>query len=268
MTHKRSELSDATSFFDRNAAQYARVYDRDAKPDDWDLDSIEFIKNNCLRNTLLDVGAGSGQFASLVKLNLPDMQVTALDPSVNLLSLIDDRSIRRVVGKIPDINLQPDERFFFIHVSNVLHHLVGKTITESRQIVKESLLVLRDHLDTAGFLMVQEELWETYLIPTASRSLAFHFLSVANLFDMPVPRFFHHDCRSRSFKGLLVCIYTASELESLLKDCGFEIVEFKIYPYQTQNKARRQKRWEKLAFLKRWAQIQFIVRSTHETETY
>lgn len=262
MTHKRSKFFDASSFFDRNVAQYARaVYARDARPADWDLDSVEFIKNNLLRNSLLDVGAGSGQFSSLVKLNFPDMQVTALDPAANLLNLIDDRSIRRIVGKLPDLNLQTEERFFFIHVSNVLHHIVGKTISESQKTVKESLLVLRDHLDDVGFLMVQEELWESYLVPTVSRSLAFHLLSIANLLDMPVPGFFHHNCRSRSFKGLLVCMYTVSELENVLKDCGFEIVTSKIYLYQT--KGRKQERWEKLAFLKRWGQMLFIVRRAH-----
>ena len=274
MTHKRSELFDAASFFDENAAQYARpFYARDARPADWDLDSIEFIRNNSSHNTLLDVGAGSGQFASLVKLNFPDMQVTALDPSANLLSLIDDRSIRRVVGKIPDLTLQADERFFFIHVANVLHHLVGRTIAESRKNAKESLLVLRDHLDDGGFLMVREELWETYLIPTVTRSLAFHFLSVANMLNMPVPGFLHHERRSRSFKGLIVCMYTASELKNVLKDCGFEIIASKIYPFQTkskrqerwekQTKSKRQERWEKLALLKRWASMVFIVRSAH-----
>jgi|ERR1035437_901120 SAM-dependent methyltransferase len=259
MTDKRSESFDAASFFDGNAAQYARtVYARDALLADWDLDFIEFIKYNSLRNTLLDVGAGSGQFASLVKMNFPSMQVTALDPSVDLLSLIDDRSIRTVIGKIPDLNLQAEEKFSFIHISNVLHHLVGKTINESRKTAKESLLVLRDHLDDLGFLMVQEELWESYLVPTASRSLAFHLLSIANALHMPVPGFFHHNCRYRSFKRLIVCIYTASELENVLKDCGFEIIESRIYPYQ--NKARKQERWGKLAFLKQWGQMLYIVR--------
>jgi SAM-dependent methyltransferase len=262
MTQKRSKSFDAASFFDENAAQYSRtVYARDAKPADWDLNFIEFIKYNSLRDTLLDIGAGSGQFASLVKINFPGMQVTALDPSVNLLSLIDDRSIRTVVGKIPDLNLQAEERFFFIHISNVLHHLVGKTINESRKTAKESLLVLRDHLDDEGFLMVQEELWESYLVPTASRSLAFHLLSIANTLHIPVPGFFHCDCRSRSFKGLIVCIYSVSELENILKDCGFEIIASKIYPYQ--NKTRKQERWGKLALLKRWGQVLFIVRSAH-----
>jgi hypothetical protein len=273
MTLKRPESFDAASFFDRNAAQFERVpYARDDKLAAWDLDLIEFIKNNCVCNTLLDVGAGSGLFTSLVKLNFPDMQVTALDPSAKLLSLIDDRSIRRVVGKIPDLNLQAQERFGFIHISNVLHHLVGKTITESQEIVKESLLVLRDHLDHTGFLMVQEELWESYLVPTATRSLAFHVLSLANIFDVPVPGFLHwrDNWHSRSFKGLVVCIYTASEFENVLKDCGFEIIASKIYPYQHktseiyypwQTKSRKAERWQKLAFLKRWGQMQFIVGS-------
>jgi hypothetical protein len=174
LTTKRSEPSDATSFFDSYAGEYARpAYDRDARPYDWDLDFLEFIKKNPSNKTLLDVGAGSGRFVSLVKMNFPDLRVTALDPSVTLLSMIEDRSIRKIVGKIPDLNLGPGEIFSFIHVSNVLHHLVGETINESRDMARDSLSPLRDHLDDSGFLMILEELWETHVTPTATRTLAF-----------------------------------------------------------------------------------------------
>lgn len=264
MTNKRSEPSDATSFFDSYATEYARrAYNRDARPDDWDLDFLEFIKKNPSNKTLLDVGAGAGRFASLVKMNLPDMQVTALDPSVTLLSMIEDPSISKVVGKIPDLNLCPGEAFSFIHVSNVLHHLVGETVNESRNTARDSLSPLRDHLDDSGFLMILEELWETHVIPTATRTLAFFLLSVARKLNIATPRFLS-PVHSQSIKGLVVCIYTASELENILKESGFEIVQFKIHSYPPQN--LRQKLWKKLAFLKRWGQMRFIVRKANTPE--
>lgn len=61
-------------------------------PFEGDCIFFEFIKGTPLNYTLLDVGAGSGHFASLVKLSLPAMHVTALDPSARLLSRIEDRS--------------------------------------------------------------------------------------------------------------------------------------------------------------------------------
>ena len=208
MSNKKSQSFDAASFFDKNAAVYARgVCANDVTL--FDLAFFKFIKKNPVA-TLLDVGAGSGRFSSLVRLNFPDVQVTALDPSVNLLTMIQDRSIIKVVGKSPDLNLDPGERFSFIHVSNVFHHLVGKTINESRNIVKESLLVLKDHLEDSGYLMIMEELCETYAIPRASRTLAFFLLSLADKLNVTVPWFFSPN-NSQSVKGLLVCMYTASD---------------------------------------------------------
>jgi SAM-dependent methyltransferase len=261
MTGERPESYDSAAFFDKNSALYADSgYTSNREPPAWDVDFIEFMRKNSSGRTLLDVGAGSGLFSSLVKVNIPEMQVTALDPSVNLLNLIGDQSIRKVVGKMPELNLDPQERFSFIHVSNVLHHLVGKTINESRNLLKESLLELRAHLDDSGFLMILEETWETYIVPTASRTLAFLLLSTANKLDLTVPRFFSH-YHEEGFKGLIVCMYTASELENMLKNCGFTVAESKAhyYPfYGAKRLSARENRFKRVTLLKRWAQTEFL----------
>jgi hypothetical protein len=116
-----------------------------------DLFFIKFMKKNPPSTTLLDAGAGSGAFALLARENFPNMQVTALDPSAHLLSIIEDNAIRKAVGALPELNLDPTERFHFIHVNLVLHHIVGKTPSESRSIVEESVRALKNHLDDPGF---------------------------------------------------------------------------------------------------------------------
>jgi len=68
------------------------------------------------------------------------MHVTALEPSVALLSMLEDQSIRKVIGKIPDLNLDPNESFL-LSISHTCCHLVGETIRESHNIGKESLLL-------------------------------------------------------------------------------------------------------------------------------
>lgn len=176
MTHKKPAPFDSTLFFDSHTATYdARGLGSDLR--DWEVDLIKFIKKHPAHTTFLDVGAGTGRVASMVKQNFPDMHVTALEPSIALLSMLENQSIRKVVGKIPDLNLDANESFSFIYISHVLHHLVGETIRESHNIGKESLLLLRDHLDDTGFLIIQEELWETHIIPNATRTLAFFLLT-------------------------------------------------------------------------------------------
>lgn len=65
-------------------------------------------------------------------------RVTALDPSENLLNEIEDSSIKKVVGQMPDTSLGLSERFSFIRMSFVLHQLVEKP-SASRDASRTSL---------------------------------------------------------------------------------------------------------------------------------
>jgi len=259
MTGKRSSF-DAAAFFDKYAAVYGKGSDAgNLAPFEGDRIFFQFVKENPLDNTFLDVGAGAGHFASLVKLNLPDMHVTALDPSTRLLSKIEDRSIRKVVGRLPDLNLLRGDMFSFISVLNVLHHLPGNTISDALNLAKESLFALKTHLHSSGLVLIREQLWEPYFIPTATRALAFSLLSTASKLNVAVPWFLNPHT-SESVSGLIVCMYTAAELEYLLKECGFEILQFDTFPYRT---SKRGNLFKKFALLKGFGQMQFIVRKAN-----
>ena len=236
-----SEESADSDFFDQNAARYG-----DVKPWFYDFYFVEFVKKNRTGASLLDVGAGSGTFLRLIREYVPEMQVTALDSSIRLLDQIEDHSIRKVVGRVPDLNLDLDERFFFIHVKEVLHNLVGKTTQESLNLVRESLFAIKEHLDDAGFMMIHELYWETYVVPSASRTLTFFFLSLCSKLKIRLPTQHH-------LRGLVVCFYSISELRTILNDCGLEIVRFKDYPYANTP-------LKKLLFLKQWGRMLFVVR--------
>lgn len=261
MSKKKLQLVDSTPFFEENAATYSRTYVLGGRLYDWELEVIEFLRNNSRHKTLLDVGAGSGRFAILIRQKFSDFQITAVDPSIALLEKIEDHSIRKVVGKLPDLNLSPGESFYFIHVSMVLHHLVGKTINESKEIVKESLRGLREHLEDSGYLIILDEAWETYIIPTTSRTLTFLLLSLADRFNITIPRVLTaqnaNQYPSRGLKGLVACFYTLSELEDMLQDCGFEIIQSNTYSYPPSG---IWKRFKRMLLLKRWTIVQFIAR--------
>jgi len=247
MPREEAESVD-TDFFDRNAVRYG-----DVRPWFYDFYFIEFMKKNLIGHTLLDVGAGSGTFASLVKKCIPDMRVTAVDPSARLLSQLNDRSIRKVVGKLPDLSLNPADTFLFIHVKEVLHHLVGKTVNESRDTVTRSLLALKDHLNDSGFLMIHELYWETYIVPSVSRTLTFYLLSICTKLHIRLPYREH-------LERLLVCFYTTSELENMLKDCGFVIVRSKQYPFSDTT-------FKRVLLLRRWGRMLYIVRKENNKQT-
>ncbi len=255
-----SELSDSyssTPFFDRHADFYASdAYGPDAKPWDWDCKFLRFIVENGPEKTLLDVGGGSGAFVDLVKSCLPRMHVTILDPSTKSLSSVKNQSIRKIVGKLPDMDLDSSEKFSYIHEANVFHHLVGGTIGESHNLMKESLLAIKAHLEDTGFLMILEEVWETHVVPRASSAFVYYALCAAQKLNISIPRSLSH-YHAQRFKGLVVCMYTVSELESMLNSCGFEIVQSKIhYPPL----APRQARWKKIMCLKTWGQLQIIAK--------
>jgi hypothetical protein len=55
-------------------------------------------------------------------------------------------------------------------------------------------------------------------------------------------------------------MFTAAELECLLKECGFEIVQFVTYPYRT---SMRGNLFKKFALLKGFGQMQFIVKKVN-----
>ena len=258
---KQSEYFDAASFFNKHISSYDARHD--VAPGGWDCYCVRFAKKSLLEgslsnNTFLDVGAGAGRFASLIKRHIPYLQVTALDPSVNLLSKSEDRSIRKVVGKIPDLPFNLKERFFFIHVECVFHHVVEQTISESREKVKQSLLALRECLADSGFLMIEEEYWETYVFAGASRTLAFLLLKIARKLDIDVPWFLNPS--DESLRGLIVCMYTRSELKNLVRDCSFELVEFKDLPFNGSSPYRQ--RFKKLMFLKRSGRVLLIAKKS------
>jgi hypothetical protein len=96
--------------------------------------------------------------------------------------------------------------------------------------------------------------------PNCNEDFGISLLSVARKLNIATPWFLSL-IHSQSVKGLVVCIYTAPELENILKESRFEIVQFKIHSYPNAN--LRQKLWKKLAFLKSWGRMQFIVRKAN-----
>jgi cyclopropane fatty-acyl-phospholipid synthase-like methyltransferase len=237
---QKKDSNDNCNFFDDNIDFYGEV-----KPTSCDVYFLNFIKKSQKQNAnLLDIGGGSGTFAKLVKDNCSDIEVTVIDPSKKLLGKIDDDRIIKLQGALPT-QISLNKNFDYIHVKEVLHHLAGSSVKASKELLKESLLTIKAHLNNNGFILIHELFYESYVIPAFSRNFIFYLLVVQNKLRIKLPV-------SRFLMDLNVCFYTRSEFQTMLQDCGFRIVE-KREEYWKDN-------WQKRAvLLKHWGRMMFIL---------
>ncbi|MEN4005778.1 MAG: methyltransferase domain-containing protein [Methanobacteriaceae archaeon] len=230
---------DVGDYFDENYERY------DQNLLDQDHEFAKFIqKNKNIDSTLLDVG-GNGNFSKLVRHNFPDMHVTIIDPSKKLLSKIEDPEIKKIDGRLP-YNIPMDVKYDFIHIKEVLHHITGKNITDTKKLLKESLKNLKMILNENGFLMIHEIYVEGFLFPELPSYIMFYALILQNRLNLKLPI-------DDSFLGLEVYFYTRKELKDLLKECGFEIVTYKTYEWS--NTIRK-----KMLLVKNWGRVLIIAK--------
>lgn len=108
-------------------------------------------------NSLVDIGCGSGNVIELIEKATPLKRFAGIDPSINYLNRTRERipcslflgSIldRRFVEAIP-------ERFDYALLGSVLHHLVGNTRKQSRQMAFEAMRNSLNLLKPRGILFV------------------------------------------------------------------------------------------------------------------
>lgn len=210
-----------------------------------------FINQMKLRKTrltrLLDVGGGSGNFAYLVKVEIPQSEVTVIDPTKKLLDVITDPNIKKIQGNLPNnLNLDDASFFDYICIQEVLHHLTNSSITGSKHLMIESLLELKNHLDEDGYLLIHEIYYERSFIDTATRTIIFYLLTIQNFLKIKLP--------SKEFLlGLEVCFYTRRKLFEILRSCGFEVIHSFNAPWNKSPKTYA-------LFLKDWGRILLIAK--------
>ena len=214
-------------------------------------DDYFFIDHMKLRKTgqtrLLDVGGGSGTFAIIVKEEIPQSEVTVIDPTQNLLDMITEPRIKKVKGNLPhNLNLNDASLFDYICVKEVLHHLTNSSITGSKNVTIESLLELKTHLENEGYLLIQEIYYENPVIHTATRTMIFYLLAIQNFLKIQL--------LSKEFLlGLEVCFYTRKELFAILRSCGFEVIHSFNQPWKSSPK-------KYALLLKDWGRIFLIAK--------
>ncbi|EKQ54509.1 MAG: methylase involved in ubiquinone/menaquinone biosynthesis [Methanobacterium sp. Maddingley MBC34] len=214
---------------------------------------IKFIKKNYNNNQkLIDIGGGSGHFAYSVLENCPDIHVAVIDPSLKLLEKVDPR-IEKKFGQLPQIDL--GDKFDYIHMSSVLHHIVGPSINKSQDLALESLENINELLNPNGFFFLQDLFYEGYVIPSIPRSIIFYICAFNKKgFKLPLKDF---------VEDLEVCFYTRKELTSMLKRSGFKIIKKWENDYtNTLSKEKNRSYKRKMILLKKWGNVAYLVKKS------
>lgn len=243
---------DAGEFFDKNANIYGAL-----KPKKYDYFFIDFISKHSNGCNLLDVGGGGGCFTKLCQEYFETVDLCIVDPSKELLQKQKLKNIKTVVGKLPD-ELNLDEKFDYIHIKEVLHHVTGSSTKKSKDLFVRSLINLKNNnLSSNGFILIHELFYESYLFPTFTRTMIFYLLKLQNRLRIKVP--------IKDFiDGLDVCFYTRDELKSIFKETGFQVVEYYEESWNS-TPSKRMMLLKKSALLKNWGSICFVIQNVNKT---
>lgn len=139
-----------------------------------------------------------------------------------------------------------DNKYDYIHIKEVLHHVTGKTVSESNLSLKNSILRVHELLEKNGILLIHEEFYEGYLIQNLQSYVIFYLLKIQNRLKIKLPV-------KEFILGLDVYFYTRKELKKIIEECGFEILDIKVDYGLTDSK-------KELLLIKNWGRILIIAK--------
>ena len=238
---------DSDEFFDQNIKFYANM--KFHKSDQFFLSFIRMDKRK--NKKFLDIGGGSGIFVQTLLGNLNDIEISIVDPSEKMLEMVNDKRIKKYHGQLPNpLNIPLSQNFDYILLRQVLHHITGKTIKNSRQNVSESLKTIKEILDAKGFLLIHEIYFESYIIPSFSRTIIFYLLKFQKKVKI-------HFLPKEFLPGLGVCFYTRKELKEILSYSDFQLID--SYDVSFANTMKK-----KCLLLKNWGRLLLIAQKNKD----
>ena len=151
-------VSDEIANDDATAAYFeGHVHDYGPRRLRFAIDHI--TKRATPTSTLLDVGCGTGTLLALLESETGISDLTGMDVSANALAVAQERvTCRTVKASIldPDVTTLLTQRFDFVVMAAVLHHLVGDSRKRSRKLAAKALVQAMELLATNGHLVIVE----------------------------------------------------------------------------------------------------------------
>jgi len=201
----------------------------------------------------LDVGCGSGLFLKTVEMKLGVGKIFGVDISDEMIKKSYSRLQKSNDASLllSDVLKLPFKKrvFDFIYTESLLHHVIGRTKAQSKDLSRMALCQMRDILKTNGFLLLTELFYESYGFSTLTSYILFYFLSFFDKYNLSPPL-------KKAPMGLIVSFYTREELEKMIKSINGTIIEKQEIKWGRGYK-------EKATLLKDRGEITYLIQFNH-----
>lgn len=205
------------SYFDNQGHQH--VYHND--PDIYKF-IIQFVERKSQGNTninVLDFGCGDGSFMKSLINSKIDAVFYGTDVSDRMIYLaksnIKSKNVHLIISDGFNMPFSENLKFDLIHLDCVLHHLIGKSIPESKKLVTMVLKILISKLKKDGILILEDLYYDSYLYPSLTSIIVFYGLKISNFFNIDIGKLIQE-----YHKGLEVRFLHSNEIFEILKDYG------------------------------------------------
>lgn len=221
-------MSGTKSYFESHS--HHRPYIKDPTFYESIFDKIEKIKVKD-QIKVLDLGCGDGSFIKgLIATGIKGIFV-GIDVSDSMIKQAKDnlsefQNEHLFVADGFNLPFSDNVKFDLIHLDSVLHHLIGRTRTQSVTLVKKMLNLLMELLTEDGVLIIEEMYYISYLIPHFTSCLVFYGLKLINSVHLDLSKM-----RDEFQPGLEVNFFSQRQLETLLEEYG-NVRLIRKYPWR------------------------------------
>jgi hypothetical protein len=181
------------------------------------LTDIQKINRN---KYIVDIGGGCGFFAEALHRRL-GFSIRVIDSDKKSIDIVEKKFNKAIEGTLGDalmLNPKGDEGIVCFNL--LLHHLIGKTEVETRDLQKKAIMIWLKNVD---FIFINEYIYESF-IKNISGRLIFRITSskllsaIAKIVSKVIPSF-----RANTF-GVGVRFRSHSEWITLFEECGCNLV--------------------------------------------
>jgi hypothetical protein len=240
-------MKDVQQFFNAHAHHHA--YHR--KPDFY-VPLAQILRNigNGRKLRILDMGSGDGSFIT----EMINLQVLAnfvgTDISKSMIEIsnagLKSPSVHLLVSDGFKIPFRKDLKFDVIHIDSVLHHLIGRSVSQSTSMAFKMLRLLSSMLYDKGIIIVEEFYYNSYLLRHFTSSTIFYVLKFLNAFHFDLSKI-----SDEIVPGLEVNFFDEEQIGRLLQDFG-KVDVIKRIPMEVSSHKR-------IFLLKEFGHITFLV---------